>query len=140
MYWIFCVSVPWYFFDYLLRNNYVSKRGILIVDFDDTLCIHTTVAKADITTGIPNTELIQALNKLYESGFEIHIYTARGSASTNSRQEADKKYRDIMTKWLNENNVKFNKLSFEKPIGIYYVDDKAVRPDELDKLQKLMEE
>jgi len=38
-------------------------------------------------------------------------------------------------KWFNDNNVKFDTLSFEKPLASYYIDDKAIRPDEFLELE-----
>lgn len=51
---------------------------ILVVDFDNTLCIHQTKDTSDINAGIPNIELINRLNTLHDNGFKIYIYTARG--------------------------------------------------------------
>lgn len=109
----------------------------IIVDFDDTLCLHTE-EKSNIENGKPNTELIKKLNQLYDLGYYIYIYTARGHISAPDRQIAEYKYRHIIEKWLNDHNVKYHIISFQKPLGIYYIDDKAIRPNELDKLNELI--
>jgi histidinol phosphatase-like enzyme len=113
-------------------------NNIIIVDFDETLALFDgdTSAK-NIPYARPNTKLINALNALYDGGYEIHIYTARGHFSANSREEAQHKYSTVITQWLTKNGVKFNILSFNKPLGVYYIDDKAIRPDEIDILEKL---
>jgi hypothetical protein len=36
-----------------------------------------------------------------------------------------------------EHSVSYTKLSFDKPYAVYYIDDKAIRPDELYLLEKL---
>jgi len=106
----------------------------IVVDFDDTICIGSGT---DISKGTPNYKLIEQLNKLYDIGYNINIYTARGHISANSRKEAKEKYYSIIQEWLNEHNVKYTLLSFQKPLAICYIDDKAIRPDELDKLKEL---
>lgn len=111
---------------------------IIVVDFDDTLALYDgSRAAENIPSANPNKELIKKLNNLYDSGFEIHIYTARGHLSADSREHADEKYRDTIEDWLSYYHVKYNKLSFQKPYAVYYIDDKALRPDELHLLDKL---
>ena len=110
--------------------------NIIVVDFDDTLCIHGE-DKSKISDGKPNIELISRLNELSKKGFEIHIYTARGHISAKNRDDAEKKYRQIIIDWLQRYNVIYAKISFQKPFAVYYIDDKAIRPDELHLLDNL---
>ena len=109
---------------------------LIIVDFDDTLCLHPD-DKSDIANGTPNTALINKLNELHDKGYLIHIYTARGHFSAVNRADADRKYRHVINAWLRKHNVKYDRLDFNKPFGIIYIDDKAVRPDELHLLEGL---
>ena len=81
----------------------------IIVDFDDTICF-TKNRKWD--EGKPNKDLINKLNKLYDQGFYIKIYTARGSISCKSRKLAKEKYGESIIKWLKKHNVKYHILSF----------------------------
>lgn len=112
--------------------------NIIVVDFDDTLAIYDGSRSAEnIPNAKPNDNLIKELNRLYNIGFEIHIYTARGHLSANNREDADLKYRSMIESWLSANNVRYNKLSFQKPYAVYYIDDKAVRPDELHLLKTI---
>lgn len=118
-------------------KQYLEKR--VIVDFDDTLCIYDETSKG-VCDGTPNHELIRKLRELHRAGFNIEIFTARGHFSAKNRNEASRKYKNIMENWLKEHNVPYNNLSFNKPYGIIYIDDKAVRPDELLRLDTLMYE
>ncbi len=115
----------------------MNYEKLIIVDFDDTLCIHPENDKSNIASGTPNVDLINRLNELHDNGYLIHIYTARGHLSTPSRFEADRKYRPIIRDWLHKYNVKYDRLDFNKPYGIIYIDDKAVRPSELHLLEGL---
>ena len=114
----------------------MDYNKLIVVDFDDTLCLHGE-DKSNIAVGQPNWPLIIELNRLEDEGYIIHIYTARGHISAESRKAADQKYRGIITEWLNIYNVKHHKLSFEKPLAFLYIDDRAIRPNEIDKLTKL---
>ena len=109
---------------------------VIIVDFDDTLILHDDSKEVD--KGMPNKKLIEILNKLYYNHYIIKIYTSRGHYSASSREDADKKYRERIEKWLSDNGVKYHELSFQKPLAIYYIDDKALRPNEIDKLEELL--
>lgn len=115
----------------------MNYEKLIIVDFDDTLCLHPKHDKTKIDDGQPNIPLINKLNELYDLGYMVHIYTARGHYSAANRPDADKKYRKIITDWLHKYNVKHDRLDFNKPLGIIYIDDKAVRPNELYLLEGL---
>lgn len=113
-------------------------KNLIIVDFDDTLCIHPKDNKSDIKNGSPNINLINTLNSLFNEGYNIEILTARGHFSCDNRIHAEQIYRPIIEEWLKEHNVKYTTLNFNKPYGIIYIDDKAVRPNELKKIEKLI--
>ncbi len=99
----------------------------IIVDFDDTLAFTTN---RQWNNAKPNKPLIEKLNSLYDEGWRIDIFTARGSISCKTRNEAARKYQYGMEKWLEKNGVKYNLLSFDKPLGAYYIDDKGISPED----------
>ncbi|HUW44224.1 MAG TPA: hypothetical protein VMW50_00360 [Dehalococcoidia bacterium] len=100
----------------------------MIVDFDDTISLTTT---RDWENAEPIWPVINKMNNLYEKGWEIWIVTARGQLSCDGDfQKADQKYRKIMETWLHKHGVKYHNLSFEKRLASYYVDDKALTPEE----------
>lgn len=105
--------------------NDFSKR--IVVDFDDTLCFHNGHS---FETALPNKSLIDKLNEMISAGFFVDVYTARGSLSCSSREEADKKYRAQIEAWLEKYFPLFNLLSFDKPLAIAYIDDKAYLPND----------
>lgn len=89
-------------------------------DIDGTICTKTY---GNYNKAEPFPDMIKAINCLYDQGHCIILYTARGgttgidwSAVTESQ----------MKKW----NVKYHKLIHGKPAADYYIDDKAIRPDE----------
>ena len=102
-----------------------NKR--IIVDFDDTLAF---TKNRDWENATANTILIEKLNKLSNEGWVIDIFTARGSLSCKTRKEAEEKYGNQIREWLSNHNVNYNMLSFDKPLGAYYIDDKGITPED----------
>jgi capsule biosynthesis phosphatase len=110
-----------------------AKKGTLVVDIDDTIC---TTINRDYDNAIPHTEIIEKLNTLYRNGWEIVYYTARGQLSLNENLEEIKRLKiPEIRAWLNKHNVFYHDLIVGKPYGTYYIDDKALRPDEFLKLE-----
>ena len=110
---------------------------LIIVDFDDTLCLHQGEDKSNIMEGLPNKPLIDKLNELCERGYRIEVFTARGHISCTNREEAELTFKSTIIRWLIKHECHFDHISFNKPYGIMYIDDKAVRPDELDLISSL---
>lgn len=99
----------------------------IVLDFDDTLAFPVNRNFKDAK---PNRSLIHKINKLYNQGWQIDIYTARGSISCKTREEARAKYEKEIVRWLFDNQVNYHNLSFEKPLAAYYVDDKGISPED----------
>ncbi len=105
----------------------------LVVDVDDTISTHRN---RDYENAIPHTKIIKKLNKMYDSGWKIVYFTARGQVSCNSDLELiNQLRRPVLEAWMEKHGVKYHDLLFGKPIGVYYIDDKAMRPDEFMELE-----
>lgn len=102
-----------------------NKR--IILDFDDTLAFPKN---RDWQAAEPNTRLIEKTNTLYDEGWTVDVFTARGSISCDTRKQAEEKYGDQIKQWLENHNVKYHSLSFDKPLALYYIDDKGITPEE----------
>jgi capsule biosynthesis phosphatase len=112
-------SIPW--------NN------TIVVDIDDTISTHVD---RDYENAIPHTDMIEKLNKMYEMNYRIIYFTARGQLSCKGDLELiNQQKRPTLEKWLEKNNVKYDELKFGKPLGLWYIDDKALRPEEFLELQ-----
>lgn len=96
----------------------------IVFDVDDTI---SKTENGDYINAIPDIEVINKINDLYNQGFEIYLYTSRGMLSCNNDiNKAEIKNKDILISWLNNNNVKYNEIIFGKPLADLYVDDKAM--------------
>ena len=107
----------------------------LIFDLDDTLC---TTQNGDYANAQPITEVIEKLKDYHRQGFTIIINTSRNMRTFQGNIGAiNKNTLPIITEWLDRHDIPYDELYVGKPwCGFegFYVDDKAIRPDELVKL------
>lgn len=80
--------------------------------------------EGDYSNNIPNKNIIEICNKLYDAGHTIIIQTARGSGTGIDWSQKTEKQ---LKKW----GVKYHKLYFGKPAADYYIDDKMLDIDNL---------
>jgi len=108
----------------------LNKKKI-IIDLDDTIC---TTKNGDYTKSSPNTEVIQKLCEYKDIGFEIIIHTSRNMRSYKGNIGLiNAKTLPIIIDWLERNKVPYDEIIVGKPwpsFGGFYVDDKAIRPNE----------
>ncbi len=97
-----------------------AKLKIYVFDIDGTICSNTfgEYAKAE-----PIRKRINLINKLFDQGNIIKLFTARGSTTKIDWKELTK---EQMTKW----GVKYHELILGKPEGDFYIDDKGVFCDD----------
>ena len=107
----------------------------LIFDLDDTLC---TTQNGDYANAQPIIEVIEKLREYHRQGFTIIINTSRNMRTFQGNIGAiNKNTLPIIIDWLRRHDIPYDELYVGKPwCGFegFYVDDKAIRPDELVKL------
>lgn len=87
-------------------------------DLDETICL--TPTNRNYFEAIPYIKVIHVINKLYDEGHEITIFTARGSTSKID-------YHGLNVNQLNQWGVKYHYLiDKDKPSYDLFVDDKAI--------------
>jgi len=75
----------------------------------------------------PNKEIIGLVNKLYDKGYTIFIFTSRSNM-----------YQSVSKKWLKKNKVRYHYLIVDKPYYDILIDDKCIHPEELkDKINEI---
>ena len=108
-----------------------------VFDVDDTICRHKNRDYANAEPIVPD---IDKIRELRENGCTIVLYTARGQVSCKGDISLiEERNRDILETWLKRHDVPYDKLLFGKPLGDFYVDDKAVNLEDFlaKKQQKL---
>jgi hypothetical protein len=109
------------------KNNKIKKA---FVDIDETICFYESERVYE--NAIPNHENIKKINNLYDQGWEITYWTARGSTQPENASRLEY-IRSITQKQLVGWNAKFNFLIIgdQKPLFDLVVDDKSKRIEEL---------
>jgi capsule biosynthesis phosphatase len=111
----------------------IVKEKCIVMDIDGTLC-HEKTSKEDYSCVLPKVDVLNKLFEYKEKGFYIILFTSRqmrtfdgnlGKINANTvRTTVD---------WLEKHKIPFDEIYFGKPWcghGGFYVDDKAIRPDE----------
>lgn len=103
-----------------------------VFDIDGTLC---TDSQGDYESAQPLTERIALVNRLFDEGNQVILFTARGMGSSNNDSKFATEKWEVFTKaQLEKWGVKYHKLFLGKPSGDVYVDDKAFRDTDFFKL------
>jgi hypothetical protein len=113
-----------------LRNsiNYLtihSDKKRFCFDIDGIIA--NIIENNNYTESTPIKENIIIVNKLYEMGHYIILFTARGS-------ETGHDWKELTEKQMKEWSVKYNLLLFGKPASDFYIDDKLIDIESLKKL------
>ncbi len=99
----------------------------LVFDIDDTICVHHN---RDYPNAKPIQPVIDKINRLKAQGYYIKLYTARGQNSCKGDLELIKERNEkVLQEWLDKNGVQYDELIFGKPLGDWYIDDKAMGLD-----------
>ena len=89
-------------------------------DLDNTLC---RSQGDDYESSTPYRERIDAVNKLYDQGHTVLVFTARGYVTGKNLEKFTEAQ---LLNW----GLRFHSLHFGKPFADFYIDDKAVRDTE----------
>lgn len=104
----------------------------LIFDLDETLC---TTINGDYVNSTPIWPVIEKLREYRASGFEIAISTSRNMRTyAGNTGKISANTLPIIIDWLSRHNVPFDEIYVGKPwcgTDGFYIDDRAIRPQEL---------
>ena len=85
----------------------------LIIDLDGTICTEEKQFSRSLAKPIEGA--LTAINKFKRLGYTIIIYSARTWAEY-----------EMTVDWLNKNEIIFDQLILGKPLGDYWIDDRAI--------------
>jgi len=110
------------------RNEHAKSRALtFVVDVDGVVASLTP--DNDYNLAQPLIGTIERINRLYDRGHRIVMFTARGSATGIDWSQVT---RDQFARW----GLKFHELHFGKPAADYYIDDRLIFLTELDALSQ----
>lgn len=114
------------------------------MDLDDTIC---TTLNGDYANSCPHIDIIKKMHAYKELGFDIIINTSRNMRTYEGNiGKINANTLPTIIDWLQKNNVPYDEIYTGKPwcgFDGFYVDDKAIRPNEftklsLDEIKKLL--
>lgn len=116
-----------------MKNQIHNKNNeipIAYVDIDETICFYT--GDRIYEHAVPNYENIKKINDLYDNGWKITYWTARGSTDPDNKNRVEY-LRALTESQLKEWGAKYNNLEVgdSKPLYDLVIDDKAKRIEEL---------
>jgi hypothetical protein len=110
-----------------------DDRQVVLVDVDETICFYP--GKRQYNLAEPHKENIAKINKLYDEGWYVIYWTARGGSQKS--RSLGKCYYEFTWSQLESWGCKFHDLStgskgkYIKPACDLVIDDKAKRIEEL---------
>ncbi|WP_250523101.1 MULTISPECIES: capsular biosynthesis protein [unclassified Caballeronia] len=113
------------------------KQKCIVMDIDGTLCPKKL---PDESYGdlLPIPEMMEQLVRYREQGFYVILFTSRNMNTHDGNiGRIVANTGKLLMEWLDRHQVPYDELHLGKPWpgrGGFYVDDKAIRPDEFLKL------
>lgn len=111
----------------------IAEDKVIVLDIDGTLC-HFKKKDEDYLDILPKQDVLDKMLEYRSQGFYIILFTARqmrthegnvGRINANTGK--------MLFEWLDKFNIPYDEIHFGKPWcgrNGFYVDDKAIRPDE----------
>tara|TARA_X000001036_G_C19937663_1_gene504437 strand:- start:141 stop:497 length:357 start_codon:yes stop_codon:yes gene_type:complete len=101
------------------------KLKTICFDVDNVIC--RTNKTRDYSKSVPIRKNIQVINKAFDNGFNIILYTARYMGRCNGKlTKVKKKIKPLTLKQLRKWDVKYHKIYFGKPSFDLFIDDKSL--------------
>lgn len=103
----------------------------IVVDLDETIC---TTREQGYENALPKRDVIERLREYKNAGFDIVISTSRNVQTFEGNVGKINAFTlPIIINWLKAHEVPFDEIYTGKPwcgTDGFYVDDRAIRPDE----------
>lgn len=111
-------------------HNKNNESPVAYIDIDETICFYD--GDRIYEQAIPNHDNIAKINKLFDEGWRIVYWTARGSSQPDNEKRL-LRIRDLTLEQLTLWGAKFHTLEIgdKKPLYDLIIDDKAIRIENL---------
>lgn len=107
----------------------LAGKKTFSVDIDGVIAI--TPDTSDYSKSYPNKPIISLINKLYDMGNKIILFTARGYST-----KVD--WRDVTENQMRVWGVRYTELHMGKPTADFYLDDRALTLSGLNKISQFI--
>lgn len=102
--------------------NHRDNLRVIAIDMDGVLCTGDCYTEEECLNAVPNKKVIELVRRLHLKNF-IFIHTARRDNLIPATLQ-----------WLRKNNIPFQAISNNKSCADIYIEDRAIRPDEIEKI------
>lgn len=86
----------------------------IIIDLDGTICTEEKTFSRSLAKPLP--KAVETINALFKEGHIIIIYSSRTWIEF-----------EMTTDWLKRNKIKYHQLVLGKPVGDLWIDDRAIK-------------
>lgn len=102
----------------------MAHEKIAIIDFDGTLTTHEKFP----AVGTIQPDAREALLKLQELGYQVHIHSCRTAKYWNRGKIEDEHQIQVIHDFMENNDLPYDKLILEmdKPVAELYIDDRGI--------------
>ena len=115
----------------------IHRERVIVMDLDGTLCEKKREGES-YTDVEPRRDVVEQLRRYRAQGFYVVIATARNMRTFDGNVgKINANTLPVIVEWLKKHDVPYDEIHVGKPWqgrGGFYVDDKAVRPDEFVKM------
>jgi capsule biosynthesis phosphatase len=115
----------------------INRERCIVMDVDGTLCLKKRPDQS-YAECIPVPEVVEMLREYRAKGFYVILASSRNMNTFNGNVGLlIANTAKTMMAWLDQHDIPYDELHMGKPWGGkggFYVDDKAIRPDEFVKL------
>lgn len=105
----------------------MSETKVFCVDIDGVIA--TLVPGNDYNMAGPRQQTIDAINRFYDAGHTIILFTARGTMTGID-------WREVTERQMREWGVCYHELHFGKPAADHYIDDRNLSIDEFESMSQ----
>jgi capsule biosynthesis phosphatase len=105
-----------------------DPKKTVVFDVDDTVLF---TENRDYSNSRPNGDVVKGMRELKQAGWRIILQTARGMGRSGNNIEMVRE--DVMNEIVNsctKHNIPYDEIILGKPWATWYVDDKALTPEE----------
>jgi capsule biosynthesis phosphatase len=111
----------------------IKSEKVIVLDIDGTLC-EIKKEGQDYIDLAPKKDVLNKLLEYKSKGFYIILYTSRQMRTYDGNLgKINANTAKVLFEWLENHSIPYDEIHFGKPwsgIDGFYVDDKAIRPDE----------
>lgn len=111
---------------YVIGENFDEDEKRVLIDFDGVIYKYSSGWSEGLIYDEPIKGAREAIRRLRKDGYKVFIFTSRLSKIAQGKQGI-KIQKQMIEKWLNENDIEVDGITGDKIPAEVYIDDRAIR-------------